>query len=83
MRWYAAAHPAEPLRHNGTAPLRMRRAPPKASTVLLASRARARFAAPTDLVACDHPIAHKRKAVAEAVIDTEALVCSGSRCSSP
>ena len=26
---------------------------------------------------------HKRKAVTQAVIDTEALVCSGSRCSSP
>ena len=37
--------------------------------MLCASRARARVATPTDLVACEHPIAHGRKAVAEAVID--------------
>jgi hypothetical protein len=35
-------------------------------TVLLASRARARVATPTDLVACEHPIAHKRKAATAA-----------------
>ncbi len=40
-----------------------------------------RVAAPTDLVACEHPIAHGCKAVAEAVIG--AVACSGSRCSSP
>ena len=37
--------------------------------MLLSSRARARVAAPTDSVACEHPIAHGRKAVEEAVID--------------
>ncbi len=83
MRWCAAAHPAEPLPHKRIAPVRMRRAPPKASAVLSAGRARARIAMPTDPVACEHPIAHKRKAVTQAVIDSEALVCSGSRCSSP
>ena len=78
MRWCAAANPAEPLPHKRTAPVRMRRVPPKASTLLPASRAPI-----SDPVACEHPTAHGRKAVAEAVIDTEALVCSGSRCSSP
>ena len=57
MRWCAAANPAEPLPHKRTAPVRMRRAPRKASTVLLSSRARARFATPTDPIACEHPIA--------------------------
>ena len=58
--------------------------PEEASTVLPAGRARARIATPTDpIIACEHPIAHKRKAAKGAVIDTEALVCSGSRCSSP
>ena len=37
--------------------------------MLFSSRARARIATPTDLVACEHPIAHGRKAAAEAVID--------------
>jgi hypothetical protein len=37
----------------------------------------------TDPVACEQPIPHKCKAVAEVAVDTEALVCSGSRCSSP
>ena len=37
--------------------------------MLLSSRARARVATPTDPIACEHPIAHGRKAVAEAVID--------------
>ena len=83
MHWCAAANPAELLPHKRTTPLRMRRVPPKASTVLFLSRARARVAAPTDLVACEHPIALKRKAVARGAIDSEALVCSGSRCSSP
>jgi hypothetical protein len=84
MHWCAAANPAEPLPHKRTAPVRTRRGTPEeASAVLPSSRARARVAAPTDLVACEHPIAHGCKAVAEAVIDTEALVCSGSRCSSP
>ena len=83
MHWCAATNPAEPLRHNGTAPLRMRRVPPKASTLLSAGRARARIATPTDPVACEHQIAHKRTAATEAVTDTEALVCSDSRCSSP
>ncbi len=84
MHWCAAANPTERLRHNGTAPLRMRRGTPEeASTVLLASRARARVATPTDPVACEHPIAHGCKAVTQAAVDTEALVCSGSRCSSP
>ncbi len=41
--------------------------------MLLSTRARTRVATPTDLVACEHPIAHGCKAVAEAVIDTEAL----------
>ena len=86
MRWCAAANPAEPLPHKRTAPLRMRRAPQEASTVLLASRARARFAMPTDrlhVVSCEHAILHKRKAAAEAAVDSSTLVCSGSRCSSP
>ncbi len=38
--------------------------------MLFSGRARARVAAPTDLVACEHPIAHGCKAVAEALIDT-------------
>ncbi len=39
--------------------------------MLISSRARARIATPTDPVACEHPIAHKRKAATtEAVIDT-------------
>ena len=37
--------------------------------MLLSSRARARVATPTDQIACELPIAHGRKAVAEAVID--------------
>ena len=57
MRWCAAANPAEPLPHKRTAPLRMRRVPPKASTVLFLSRVHARVATPSDLVACEHPIA--------------------------
>jgi hypothetical protein len=52
--------------------------PEEASTVLPASRAPI-----SDPVACEHPIPHKRKAVAEVAVDTEALVCSGLRCSSP
>jgi hypothetical protein len=85
VRWCVAANPAEPLPHKRTAPVRMRRGTPEeASAVLSSGRARARVATPTDpIIACEHPIAHKRKAVAEAVIDTEALVCSGSRCTSP
>jgi hypothetical protein len=75
--------PRRAVPHKRTAPVRMRRVPPKASTVLFSSRARARVAAPTDLVACEHPIALKRKAVARGAIDSEALVCSGSRCSCP
>jgi hypothetical protein len=58
--------------------VRMRRVPPKASTLLPASRAPI-----SDPVACEHPIPHKRKAVAEVAVDTEALICSGLRCSSP
>ena len=57
MHWCAAANPAELLPHKRTTPLRMRRVPPKASTVLFPIRARARVAAPTDLVACEHRIA--------------------------
>jgi hypothetical protein len=57
VRWCAAANPAELLAHKRTAPLRMRRVPPKASSVLFPSRARTRVATPTDLVACEHPIA--------------------------
>ena len=78
MHWCVAANPAEPLPHKRTAPVRMRRVPPKASTLLLASRAPI-----SDPVACEHPIPHKRKAVAEVAVDTEALICSGSRCSLP
>ncbi len=37
--------------------------------MLLSSRARARVATPTDPIACEHPIAHGHKAVAEAMID--------------
>jgi len=48
------------------------------STLLPASRAPI-----SDPVTCEHPIPHKREAVAEVAVDTEALVCSGSRCSSP
>ena len=81
MRWCAAANPAEPLPHKRTAPLRMRRVPPKASTVLFSIRARARVATPQTLLHVSTQ-SHKRKAAA-VVIDTEALVCSGSRCSSP
>jgi hypothetical protein len=66
--------------HKRTAPVSMRRVPPKRR---VSTRARARFATPTDPVACEHPIAHGRKAVSEAVIDTEALACSGWRCSLP
>ena len=49
---------------------------------------RARVATPTALVACEHAIAHKRKAAAEATVDgrnryRDASACSGSRCSSP
>ena len=83
MRWCAAATPPS---HCDTTALRhcvCVEVPEEVSTVLSASRARARVATPKDPVACKHPIAHKRKAVAAAAIDTEALVCSGSRCSSP
>ena len=37
--------------------------------MLLSSRARARVATPTHPIACEHPIAHGHKAVAEAMID--------------
>ncbi len=82
MHRCAAPNPAEPLRHNGTAPLRIRRVPPK-RRVLCCSRVEPAHESPTDLVACEHPIPQKRKAVAQAAIDTEALACSGSKCSSP
>ena len=78
MHWCVAANPAEPLPHKRTAPVRMRRVPPKASTLQPASRAPISYP-----VACEHPIPHKREAVAEVAVDTEALICSGSRCSSP
>jgi hypothetical protein len=79
VHWCAAPNPAEPLRHNGTAPVRMRRVPPK-RRVLRCARVEPK---PTDPVACEHPIPHKRKAVTQAAVDTEALACSGSSCSSP
>jgi hypothetical protein len=72
-------HPRRALPHTGTAQLSMRRARPKASTVLSASRASARVATPTDPVACEHPIPHKSKAATEAEIDTEALACAAAR----
>ena len=81
MHWCAAANPAELLPHKRTTPLRMRRVPPKASTVLFLIRARARVATPQTLWHVSTQ-SHKRRAAA-VVIDTEALVCSGSRCSSP
>ena len=54
---------------------------PEASTVLFSIRARARVATPQTLLHVNTQ-SHERKA-ATAVIETEALVCSGSRCSSP
>ncbi len=70
MRWCAVANPV-PLKR--TAPVRMRRASPKKRRVLCwynrVEHAHSRVATPTDLVACEHAIAHGRKAVAAAVID--------------
>jgi hypothetical protein len=84
VRWCAAANPAEPCRTGALHHCVCVEYPPKASAVLSSSRARARVAAPTDpIIACEHPIAHGCKAATEAEIDTEALVCSGSRCSCP
>ncbi len=80
MRWCAAANPAELLPHKRTAPLRMRRVPPKRVLCCFRVEPAHRVATPTDLVASTQ--SHKRKA-ATVVIDTEALVCSGWRCSSP
>ena len=59
MRWCAAANPAEPLPHKRTAPVRMRTvlSPPEGKYCALSTRARARFATPTDPAACEHPIA--------------------------
>ena len=70
MHWCAAANPAEPCRTSALHQCVCVEYPEEAIAVLSAGRARARVAAPTDLVACEHPIAHGYKAVAEAVIDT-------------
>ena len=93
MHWYAAPNPAEPLRHNGTAPLRMRRGTPEeASTHSAVSESSPRSNFHVEPV-LEWPRrktrlhvntrSHKRNAVTQAAIDTAALVCSGSRCSSP
>jgi hypothetical protein len=80
VQWCAATKPAEPCRTSALHQWVCVELPPEeASTVLSASRARARIATPTDPVACEHPIAHKRKAATAAVIDTEALVCAAAR----
>ena len=83
MRWCAAAHPAEPLRHNGTAPLRIRRVPPK-RRVLCCARVEPAHESPHRQTRWHaNTRSHKGTGATEAVIDTEALLCSGSRCSSP
>ena len=76
--------PRRAVPHKRTPPVRMCRVPPKASTVLPVSRARARIATPTDLVACEHPDrtqAQRRNSGRQRY--RGARVYSGSRCSSP
>jgi hypothetical protein len=82
VHWCAAANPAEPQPHKGTAPVRMRRVLPKA---LCYYRVEPMHESPHRQTRSLHvnTRSHERKAATEAVIDTEALVCSGSRCSSP
>jgi hypothetical protein len=85
VHWCAAANPAEPLPQKRTAPVRMRRVPPK-RRVLCYNRVEPGHESPhrQTPVACEHPIAHGCKAVAEAVIDIiGAVACSGLRCWSP
>ena len=83
MHWCAAANPAEPLPHKRTAPVRMRRVPPK-RRVLCYYRVEPAHESPRRQTRLHvNTRSHKRKAATEAVIDAEALVCSGSRCSSP
>ncbi len=74
--------PAELLPHKRTAPLRMRRVPPK-RRVLCYHRVEPAHESPhRQTLLHVNTQSHERKAAA-VVIDTEALVCSGSRCSSP
>ncbi len=81
MRWCAAANPAEPLPHKRTAPLRMRGVPRR--RVLCYFRVEPAHESPhRQTLLHVSTQSHKHKAAA-VVIDTEALVCSGSRCSSP
>ncbi len=83
MHWCAAANPAEPLPHKRTCTVRMRRVPPK-RRVLCCQRVEPAHEPPRRLTQLHvNTRSHERKAATEAVIDTEALVCSGSRCSSP
>ena len=85
MHWCAAANPAEPLPHKRTAPVRMRRVPPK-RRVLCCYQLEPAHESPHRQIRLhvNSPIAHGCKAVAEAVIDIiDAVACSGSRCSSP
>jgi hypothetical protein len=84
VHWCAATNPAEPQPHKGAAPVRMRRVPLK-RRVLCCQRvepAHCRVATPTDRLPVNSR-SHKCNAATEAAVDTEALVCSGSRCSSP
>ena len=83
MHWCAAANPAEPLPHNGLAPVRMRRVPPK-RRVLCCQRVEPAHESPhRQTLLHVNTRSHKRKAVAEVAVDTEALICSGSRFSLP
>ncbi len=83
VRWCAAANPAEPLPHKRTALVRMPRVPRK-RRVLCYYRVEPAHESPRRQTLLHVNIrSHKRKAATEAVIDTEGLVCSGSRCSSP
>ncbi len=83
MRWCAAANPAEPLPHKRTAPVRMRRLAPKRGALCCQGVEPAHESPRRQTLMHVNTRSHKRKAATEAVIVTEALVCSGSRCSSP
>jgi hypothetical protein len=79
VHWCAANNPAEPLPHKRTAPVRMRRVPPK-RRVLCCQRVEPAHESPHRQTRLHvNTRLHNCKAVAEAVIDTEVLLCAAAR----
>ena len=76
--------PPRPLPHKRTAPVRMRRVPPKRRVLCYCQLEPAHESPHRQIrLHVNSPVAHGCKAVAEAVIDIiDAVACSGSRCSS-